>query len=126
MRSMKTNSQISAKSERTRGPWGAEIPRCGCLTALDDPRQPAGLNHAAATPARRSAPLILFPARAASSRRKSLRALLLRFLNACRNELIYARNIRFLEQLDDKSLRDIGITHRAEIPHLVRHGRWRR
>ncbi|WP_367576135.1 DUF1127 domain-containing protein [Pelagibius sp. 7325] len=123
---MKTNSQNSAKSERTRGPWGAAFPRCDCLTVLHDPRQPAGLNHAGATPARRSAPLILFPARAARGRGKSLRGLLLRFLNACRNEVTYARNIRFLEQLDDRSLRDIGITHRAEIPHLVRHGRWRR
>src|SRR5690606_28829730 len=45
---------------------------------------------------------------------------------AWRREMECARGVRALQQLDDRSLRDIGIGHRSDIEYMVRYGHTRR
>jgi len=128
MRSMKPHHATHSGKSSVPGPWGATflparttsvndnsnvLKAFGGGRAVEKGVPATEVNDAAST-------------RAPEGWTRRLRGAALSLWAVWRREMDCARSIRELEQLDDRSLRDIGIGHRSDIEYQVRHGHTRR
>ena len=119
MRPIRTIHIPSMTIETKTAPWGTDLPPRGNVIAK---RQIS----TGATVLRRvdKADTLAFR-RPQATRPRRLTSLLLNAWGRLRKRAAYHRGLRQLEQMDDRSLRDIGITDRCQLNHLARYGRRR-
>lgn len=128
MRSMKPHHAAHSGKSSVPGPWGAAFLPARTTSVNDNSNVLKAFGGGRAVEKDVPATAV---AGAASSRvpkgwARWLGGVALALWAVWRREMDCARSIRELEQLDDRSLRDIGIGHRSDIEYLVRHGHTRR
>jgi uncharacterized protein YjiS (DUF1127 family) len=129
MRSTKPRHSAQSGRNPLSGPWGAEFPSSSSTIGVNDNSNVrkafgGGRRGRKADAAADDATAVAAPPPQRWVRR--LRGVVPFLWAAWRREMECARSVRALQELDDRSLRDIGIGHRSDIEYMVRYGHTRR